>query len=267
MQRNLLWLIPVIFLVILSGCETNVNTRSSEEEDFEPPAAPRGVYSVTGDEEVVIRWYPNGENDLYRYGIWRSLNNRDFEIIEEVSRKTTQYIDRDVENGNTYYYAVTAIDYDGNESELSPENVSDTPRPEGYGVTLREYHIWPDKSGWDFSKPHSGVLPYDDWETDIYFGFDEEVGVSYIYSDNGTEMQDMGYRRYMSDLDVSPEYPLGFTTLFVELIEGHVYAFYTPDRHYAMIRVLTVSEDTVTFDWAYQVDRNNPELAPVLVDK
>lgn len=261
MLRKLYWLIPAIFVIILSGCETNVIDTCQPEEDLEPPAVPRGVYSVTGDGEVIIRWFPNGESDLYKYGVWRSRNNVDFELIDEVSSGTTEYLDQDIANGETYYYAVTAIDFDGNESGLSPETVSDTPRPEGYGVTLRDYNLWPDISGWDFSSPNRGVLPFDDPRTDIYFGFDEEVGISYMYSDNDTEMQDMGYREDMSDVDESPL--RGFTTLYVELIEGHVYTFYTPDRHYAMIRVLTVTADTVTFDWAYQISRDNPELAPV----
>lgn len=262
MLRNWFWLIPAIFLIILSGCATNIDT---DDEDQEPPATPRGVYSITGDEEVIVRWYPNGESDLYQYGVWRSRNNVDFDLLDEVSKKTPEYIDQDVTNGETYYYAVTAIDYDGNESELSPETVSDTPRPEEYEVTLRDYNRWPDRSGWDFS--HPGVISYDDWETDIYFDYDEEVGIGYMYSDNDTWMQDMGYHEYMSDVDESPE--RGFTTLIVELIEGHVYTFYTPDKHYAMIHVLEISDEdeTVTFDWAYQTDRDNPELAPALLNE
>ena len=29
--------------------------------DNEPPAVPRGVYSITGDEEVMLIWYANTE--------------------------------------------------------------------------------------------------------------------------------------------------------------------------------------------------------------
>ena len=38
--------------------------------------------------------------------------------------------------------------------------------------------------------------------------------------------------------------------------------FYTPDGNYAKIRTTAVSDSYVTFDWAYQIDLNNPELAP-----
>ncbi|MFQ6043718.1 MAG: hypothetical protein ACE5PV_22930, partial [Candidatus Poribacteria bacterium] len=76
--------------------------------------------------------------------------------------------------------------------------------------------------------------------------------------------QDMGYRDSMDDLDEAPLYDLGYTELFVELLEGHVYAFNTPDGNYAKIRVVDVSDVSVTFDWAYQIDPDNPELAPPL---
>jgi hypothetical protein len=41
--------------------------------DNEPPAVPRGLRSITGDEEVLLVWYPNTEHDLAGYRIYRSL--------------------------------------------------------------------------------------------------------------------------------------------------------------------------------------------------
>jgi hypothetical protein len=71
----------------------------------------------------------------------------------------------------------------------------------------------------------------------------------------------MGFHETMDDLDMSPKQ--GFTTLFVELIEEHIYALYTPDGHYAKIKVTEVSDVLVTFDWAYQLQQDNPQLAPL----
>lgn len=73
-------------------------------------------------------------------------------------------------------------------------------------------------------------------------------------------MQDMGYHEYFDEIDVSPV--RGFTTEFVELIEGHVYALLTPDGNFAKIHVIAVSESALTFDWAYQIDTGNAQLAP-----
>ena len=259
-------LIPII-LFVTYGCEVNTDscdTRVISEPDTTPPAIPRGVYSITGDEEVIIEWFPNGEHDLSGYRVWRSKDDVDFDLLDEVSPNTTSYVDRNVRNGKTYYYAVSAFDYDDNESDLSPEFVDDTPRPEGRSVTLKDYQLSPERSGFDFSRPSRGAIPWDESDTDIYFGFDLEVNVSYMYSDNDTLMQDMGYRDSMDNLDEAPLYDLGYTDLFVELLEGHVYAFNTPDGNYAKIRVIDVSDVSVTFDWAYQIDPDNPELAPPL---
>lgn len=38
--------------------------------------------------------------------------------------------------------------------------------------------------------------------------------------------------------------------------------FYTLEGNYAKIRMTAVSDSYVTFDWAYQTNPNNPELAP-----
>ena len=99
-------------------------------------------------------------------------------------------------------------------------------------------------------------------EPDVYFGLDTEVNVRYLYSDNDTFMQDLGYHEYFDGVDVVPEF--GYTTLFVELIEGHVYAINTPDGNFAKIQVRKLSDDAVIFDWAYQTEPENVQLAPSL---
>jgi hypothetical protein len=250
-------LLTTSFLWIL-GCETN----NDVEPDTEPPAIPRGVKSITRDGEVIIEWYPNGERDLAGYKIWRSSDDDEFELLTQVSDRTDQYIDRDVQNGVTYFYAVSALDFDGNESDLSPELVTDTPRPSGNNVTLNDFTIFPERSGFDLSQPEKGAIPWNLSTTDVYVGFDTEVNVLYLYSDNQTEMQDMGYHESSDEIDMSP--PAGFTIEFVELIEGHVYVLYTPDGNFAKIHVVSLAENAVTIDWAYQIDPENPQLAPPL---
>ena len=251
-------LLTVLFAGI-SGCYID-----TEEIDREPPAIPRGVRTITGDQEVTIEWYPNGEFDLAGYRIWRGRDGTNFnDLLVEVSENTTFYIDTDVQNGSTYYYAVSAYDTEGNESELSPENAWDTPRPEGQNIALDDYILFPARSGFDFSQPYKGSIPWDAPGTDVYFGFDIEIGVTYLYSDNDTLMQDLGYHEGFEAVDVVPEF--GYTTLFVELIEGHIYAIYTPDGNFAKIQVRElIDNNTVIFDWAYQTDPENIQLAPPL---
>jgi len=254
-------LLPTMLLVCIYGCY--IDADDTPNFDDEPPAVPRGVRTTTGDESVHIEWYPNGEYDLAGYKVWRGRNSTNFdELLIEASASTTRYTDTDVLNGKTYYYAVSAYDSDGNESDLSPENAWDTPRPEGRNITLDDYLLWPGRSGFDFSHPEKGSIPWDDRTTDVYFGLDTEVNVTYLYSDNETLMQDLGYHENFDEVDVVPEF--GYTTLFVELIEGHIYAIYTPDGNFAKIQVRKLFDDAVIFDWAYQTDPENIQLAPPL---
>jgi hypothetical protein len=73
----------------------------------------------------------------------------------------------------------------------------------------------------------------------------------------------------MDDIDVSPT--KGFTSLFVEAIIGHTYAFWTADGNFAKIRITDlviewdngdVAEAWIVFDWAFQLQVDNPDLAP-----
>lgn len=263
--------ITMLFVMVITflGC----TFQSSDDVvvvDNSPPAAPRGVHSISGDGQVKIVWYPNQEKDLKGYIIYRSTRKSgDYKEIGTVSAKVSSFIDDNVKNGTTYYYAVSAFDYDGNESDLSPEIVEDTPRPEGRGVKLRDYIVDPNRSGFCFANADRGPIPFDKSYTDIYFGVDTEVSVPYIYSDTDVKMQDLGYTDSLDDVDVSPT--KGFTTLFVEAIVGHTYAFLTPDGHYAKIRITDMKIDWVgnnvkdawmIFDWAYQLQAGNPDLAP-----
>lgn len=255
-------LITLMFAMLfggISGCYID----TTDDRDDEPPAIPRGVRTITGDEQVIVEWYPNGEYDLAGYRVWRGPDGTNFnEMLREVPQGTTRYTDTTVRNGVTYYYAVSAYDIHDNESDLSPENAWDTPRPEGRNIALDDYNLFPERSGFDFSQPQKGSIPWDAAATDIYFGLDTEIGVTYLYSDNETLMQDLGYHEDFDGVDVVPE--IGYTTLFVELIEGHIYALYTPDGNFAKIRVRELYDDAVIFDWAYQTDPENVQLAPSL---
>ena len=134
-HRTLTAFLLIISLIWGLGCESN----NSVKPDTEPPAIPRGVVSITGDEQGTVEWFPNGERDLAGYRIWRSPDDDEFDLLAELSDDAFQYVDNDVRNGATYFYAVSAYDADGNESEVSPERVPDTPRPSGNNVTLDDF--------------------------------------------------------------------------------------------------------------------------------
>lgn len=255
----------IVLAVALMGCDSN-DTILVSDVDLAPPATPRGVYSVTGDQEVKVVWLGSDEQDLAGYLVYRSRTPEGpYHVIADIQVSDLpyqlEYKDRDVANGETYFYAVTSYDYDGNESELSYEDVFDTPRPAGYGVRLYARESNSSIAGFDFSR--QAIVSSNDSRADIVVTLDGGVFFVEAVSDNEsiTDIQDFGYTETLDALDWSPQD--GWSTVgWAEVIVGHTYAVWTWDDHYAKFRVTDVGNASIVIDWAYQIDPGNPELKP-----
>jgi len=249
-------LIVLALAAVAAGCDLDGSgDQVVAPRDTTPPAVPSGVRSVTGDDQVEIVWAANREADLAGYRVyWSATAPGPYEFMAETG--TPRYVDRDVANGTTYFYAVTAFDLAGNESELSLELVHDTPRPAGENLLLlRATGSGWELSGYDFSayvrRPFTSV------DTDMYFTV-ENGRAAMVAPDPATDLQDAGYAE-LDDLDWAP--PGGWTGEDrVTLIEGHSYYVWTRDDHYAKFRVTDLDGERVVIDWAYQIDMSNPEL-------
>jgi hypothetical protein len=242
-------ILGVIFIVV-GGCKINVN----DHFDNIPPAAPRGVIALALDNEVELTWYANTEGDLTGYNIYvsDSYNGRYRRIG---STRGVRFVDKGVRNGSTYYYAVAAYDYDGNESRLSPETAAATPRPEGYNATLFDYRNFPNKAGYDFSTYSIGQ--YDDKYTDVFFEYYN--GAYYLNVWDDSDIQDMGYTANLDEILKAPS--SGWSpSKDVRAIVGHTYVVWTWDNHFAKLRVISMTPDKVVFDWSYQLQEGNPYL-------
>lgn len=265
-RRIFATIIPVILGLALLGCDTNDTVYF--DPDSQPPATPRGVYSVTGDEEVKIVWLGSDEQDLAGYRVWRSgtVDGLYHEIADiEVGDLPLrlEYTDRNVTNGATYFYAVSAYDYEGNESELSYEDVFDTPRPAGYGVRVYAAESDPARAGFDFSR--YTVTNINDDRADIVITRDGDIYFAEavnLIDEPATDIQDFGYTETLDALDWAPGDGWSATG-WCEIILGHTYCVWTRDNHYAKFRVTQIGGSSVTIDWAYQIDLGNPELKPV----
>jgi len=247
--------LAVLALLGATGCDDRKDRIISVDA---VPFDVDGVYSVTGDEEVTIYWRANQESDIDHYRIYRNLSpSGSFTLIG--SSPGTSFVDQTVVNGTTYYYAVDAVDDAGQASEhLSYDFVFDTPRPEGFNATLSNALSVDATSGWDFwyiTGPM--VRPSLDSRTDIWY--DATAGSYLIHAPVDTKIQDAGYVK-LRDVDFAP--PAGWSTDgIVEAIIGHSYIVYTDDGHYAKFEVTARGTGGMTFDWAYQIDPDNPELA------
>src|SRR5258706_16344694 len=60
-------LLLLVAMLALSGCNDETAPR-----DVNPPAAPRGFRSVTGDNTVYLSWLANTESDVAGYRIYQA---------------------------------------------------------------------------------------------------------------------------------------------------------------------------------------------------
>jgi hypothetical protein len=248
MKTSALVLIACSMLVV--GCERLAGP------DFSAPAAPTGLYTETGDNFIELFWRSNVEGDVAGYNVYVSPTyNGRYELIG--SSSTGYFYDAGARNGTTYYYAVTAYDFDGNESDLSRDIAYDIPRPEGYNVVLSSYRQSPGVAGYDFSDYR--ILSFNDQYTDMYFEFFD--GEYYMNVRDDTDIQDLGPTSSLLDIRTAPS--SGWSPTHDAVLRvGHTYVVWTWDDHYAKFRVTGLSSGRVVYDWAYQLQESNPMLKP-----
>ncbi len=234
------------------------------------PDVPRGVYSVNYDGTVLICWVANYESDMAGYNVYRSetLDGQYSPIgtvdVTEANPVEYCYEDMDTGNGIHYYYAVSAFDQGGAESDIVVEEVvSGTPRPEGQ-LTLYARAALPGLSGFDFYPSLTSVAQqYDAATTDIYF--DVSGGIPLLVARRiGVEIQDYGFASDRDAVGVAPEEGWA-PSRSAEAIPNHMYFLQVlegTDIHYAKIYVTVVTGDHAIFYWAFQTDPFNPDLAP-----
>jgi len=92
--------------------------------DLTPPAPPVATMAYHAAEGTLVIWEPNRETDLAGYYVYRRAEGGDaLERISDLITTETRFLDRNVTAGQTYYYAVTAVDSSPqhNESDSSQE--------------------------------------------------------------------------------------------------------------------------------------------------
>jgi len=251
-----------IFLLLLLGITSCEKQNMNDYYDNVPPNAPTGVQVLNGDNRVDLSWNDNRERDLAGYNVYYSTSfDGKYKLIG--STQNNFYIDDQATNGILNYYAVTAYDYNNNESELSADVAYATPRPEGFNQSIFDYNQFPNNSGYSFTT-YSPVAFDDTDYTDFYF--DVYNGTAYLDVYNDTDIKDMGLTTDIYDVAFAPESGWSSTKDAVA-IPGHTYVIWTWDNHFAKIRVKTVTRDRIVFDWAFQLVKGNPQLKVVTGEK
>lgn len=265
-------ILATAFLAGLAGCDGDDDDCVCCGLDMTAPAAPRGLYSITGDDAVTLVWLANTETDLESYGIWWSTTyDGEYHLLATVTPSgeyEEEYVDSAIRNGETSFYAVTASDETGNESDLSREYVWDTPRPEG-AAFLTSTHAAPQTAGFDFDDgEHVGrVVAADGLDADFYYEYLPETGEFFLITANPEYVlvQDMGHRGTFDEIGFAPGANEGWSpTGVVEAIRGHAYAFRILDEplgNYAKVWLTGVQANQLALQWAYQTQPGNQQLS------
>lgn len=255
MKNKILVLSVLLFSgLFIGGCD---ESNFGYEPDYTPPRIPSGLTVMNGDRLVELFWNDNYESDLNGYNVYASTSyNGRYELIG--STRNSYFLDDGVINGNTYFYAVTAFDYSGNESELSYEYRYTIPRPEGYNQAIFDYRRFPNNSGYNFNQER--VVAYDSDNADFFF--ENYNGQFYLNVWDDTDIQEMGPTVDLYEITKAPEYGWSTTKDAIAKV-GYTYIIWTWDNHYAKIRVRSITRDRIVFDWAFQLVEGSRILKPV----
>lgn len=93
------------------------------EDSLAPLLYPRAPANVTADpdyQKILLNWSDNIEADFSHYRLHRSLNGLSYSLYAD-NLTSSFYEDQSVVGQINYFYKITAVDFDGNESDLSSE--------------------------------------------------------------------------------------------------------------------------------------------------
>ncbi len=79
--------------------------------------------TVTNLSQVTISWDANSETDLYGYNVYFGTSSGIYDSYISVDNETNNIL-YDLTRGVSYYIAVTAYDYSGNESDPAETEIS-----------------------------------------------------------------------------------------------------------------------------------------------
>ena len=114
----------ITYYYVISAVDVDDNeSRYSSEIEAMPtsiPAQPQGLSAGIETDFVRLFWFNNPEKDIIGYNIYRSLSREEgYAKLNEQPVADTSFVDTDVSQGESYFYQITAIDNEDNESAIS----------------------------------------------------------------------------------------------------------------------------------------------------
>ncbi len=97
-----------------------------------PPSPPGNLVGLGGNATITLKWdepINNGSGNIIEYKIYRGNHPGNESYIGSTSPDNLKYVDRNVINGKTYYYYVTAVNEYGESSPSNEVNVTPATYP------------------------------------------------------------------------------------------------------------------------------------------
>jgi len=245
----------------------------------DPPPDPGTVEVVALDNANFIRWSDNAREvlDFSFYRVYLLGNGGDNFILGETDSEG--FLDLLALNGDSYGYFVTSVDDQGHES-LGSQTATGTPRPDYHGEWIYAYEDVPTHAGFRFSQDEMTYPILDGDAPNRHFRVEVDADGWWLVPGPGTEVYDGLFETTAlkcgvdsdSDCVALDQAPLsGYTNLDMPLYPQSTYVLRVVGNdgltHYGAIRVTLLGFDQddaaiMIFDWAYQLQAGNPNLAP-----
>lgn len=244
-----------------------------------PPPVPTGVEVVALDGAMYLKWGANARSasDFSFYRVYLDEEGGDGYLLGETDSEG--FLDLLAVNGTTYRYFVTAVDDQGHESLSSGLGVG-TPRPDYHGEWIYDFFGNPAQSGFRFQPDESTNPIVSGSSADRHFRLEVDADGWWLVPGPLTTIHQVGFATtalkcgVAADVDcvdvaraptsgyVAQDVPLDPQTTYVLRVRGD-----DGSTHYAAIRVAMLGFDQqgralMIFDWAYQLQAGNPDLAP-----
>jgi hypothetical protein len=244
-----------------------------------PPPDPGGVEVVALDNAVYLLWSDNARNasDFSFYRVYLLDSEAGSYLLGESDSEG--FLDLLAVNGNTYSYFVTAVDNQGHESSGSG-SAAGTPRPDYHGEWIYANEDVPAQSGFRFTTDEMSypIVPGD--APDRHFRMEIDAEGWWLVPGPGTQVYDgvwsttalkcgVAADSDCTSVDVAPL--TGYTSFDMPLYPQTTYVLRVVgddgQTHYGAIRADLLGYDQdgaaiMIFDWAYQLQPGNPNLAP-----
>lgn len=242
------------------------------------PAAPASPEAVALDNGVFLRWSPSASagDNVSRYLVYLTrLDGEEFTYAVG-STDGTGFLDQRAENGSEYGYRIATVDTLGHVSNLSSE-VFAIPRPDFSGELVYAFADSALLSGFRFQEDEDANPILAGTSANAHFRLESDATGYRIVPLNGTQVTEFGFTTALvcgpgSDAGCTAARTAptsGYSTAPIYIDPEYSYVFRVTGNdgqpHYAVIRVTMLGtdqdgNDLAIFDWAYQLQPNEPQL-------